>query len=180
MMHLPFGKSSYACPQNTIVGWLRSSTSSATVRDAGELISSGESAGQLESFGKAGEVDIFVSTAGTRNWLSFEGDEHGRESRGARTYVELSWLAEYWLLEGLGEACSRVMQRGLDSCGEISVPILKVAVSLSQWEIAEIATNSAGRCYRQLSEAGEFEGCDEAIVEMVRAASVRHSQRSSD
>lgn len=93
-------------------------------------------------------------------------------------YMELSWLAEYWLLEDLQDACSTVVLLSLDSDREISLPILKIAVSLSQWKIAEIATHFAALSYRHLRESGKFDGTNEAIVEMVRVASVRHSQQS--
>lgn len=110
-------------------------------------------------------------------WNGMASEEKIRQ---LEPYIELSWLAEYWLLEDLYDTCSEVVIYGLESDREISVHILKIAAGLSQWKLAEIATEYAAPSYRQLCESGELEGLDEAIVEMLRAASVRFWQESGN
>ncbi|XP_048131054.1 BTB/POZ domain-containing protein At1g04390 isoform X2 [Rhodamnia argentea] len=91
-------------------------------------------------------------------------------------YVELSWLADFWLLEDIQDACFRIVDNGLSSARQLSVKILQMAANLSQWKLAEAAANHVAPSYRQLHESGEFDELDETLIEMVRAASVRLSQ----
>ncbi|KAF8026049.1 hypothetical protein BT93_F2765 [Corymbia citriodora subsp. variegata] len=91
-------------------------------------------------------------------------------------YVELSWLADFWLLEDIQEACFRIVDNGLCSAMHLSVKILQMAANLSQWKLAEAAANHVAPSYRQLHESGELDELDETLIEMVRAASVRLSQ----
>lgn len=91
-------------------------------------------------------------------------------------YVELSWLADFWLLEDIQEACFRIVDNGLCSARHLSVKILQMAANLSQWKLAEAAANHVAPSYRQLRESDELDELDETLIEMVRAASVRLSQ----
>lgn len=91
-------------------------------------------------------------------------------------YVELSWLADFWLLEYVQEACFRIVDNGLCSTRHLSVRILQMAANLSQWKLAEAAANHVAPSYRQLRQSGELDELDETLIEMVRVASVRLSQ----
>ncbi|XP_062168769.1 BTB/POZ domain-containing protein At1g04390 isoform X3 [Alnus glutinosa] len=91
-------------------------------------------------------------------------------------YVELCWLAEFWLLEDVKEACSHVIGSCLDSARHLSIKIIQIAANFSLWKLAEIAASYMAPSYRQLCDSGELEALDEMLVDMVRAASVRLSQ----
>lgn len=95
-------------------------------------------------------------------------------------YVELCWLAEFWLLEGLQDECSSILRYGLDSSRWLSVKILQIAANFSQWKLAEVAANYVASSYRKLCESGDLEELEEPLVEIVRAASVRLSQEGDE
>ncbi|KAK4796984.1 hypothetical protein SAY86_029310 [Trapa natans] len=95
-------------------------------------------------------------------------------------FIELSWLSEFWFLDELHEECSRTILPCLDSDSKLSVKALQHAADLSQWKIVEAAADRAAGSFRQLNEAGALESLDDALVEMVRAASVRLSQAGSE
>ncbi|KAJ9672915.1 hypothetical protein PVL29_026250 [Vitis rotundifolia] len=94
-------------------------------------------------------------------------------------YLELCWLADYWLLDDIQEHCSRVINYCLDSSGNLSLEVLQIAARLSLWKLAETAVNRLAPSYSRLRLTGEIEKLDKDLADMVRAASVRHSQDST-
>ncbi|XP_062115838.1 BTB/POZ domain-containing protein At1g04390 isoform X2 [Humulus lupulus] len=91
-------------------------------------------------------------------------------------YIELSWLAEFWVLEIAQEACSNVIVSHLDSSRELPIKILQIAASFSLWKLAELAATCVAPFFRQLCDSGELEDLDEVLVNMIRSASVQYSQ----
>lgn len=91
-------------------------------------------------------------------------------------YVELCWLAEFWLLEDLHEQCFRVVVSGLETDRYLSVKLIQLAANFSQWKLAEIAATYMAPLYHQLRSCGDLDQLDESFIEMVRAASVQLSQ----
>ena len=53
-------------------------------------------------------------------------------------------------------------------------------ISLSLWNLAEVAATYMAPVYRQLCDSGELETLDELLADMVRLASVRFSQQGGD
>lgn len=103
--------------------------------------------------------------------------DSGKKLHELATYLELCWLAEFWLLENLYEECSRIVVSCLDSSRYLSIKILRLAASLNQWKMAEVAAEYVAPLYHRLRISGELEALDEELVDMVRAASVRLSQK---
>ena len=91
-------------------------------------------------------------------------------------YVELNWLAEFWILESIQEACWNVIISCLDSAKHLSAKIIKMAYNLSLWKLVDIATNLMASSYRQLRDSGELEEFDDALVHLIYSASIRLSQ----
>lgn len=94
-------------------------------------------------------------------------------------YIELCWLAEFWLIEDLHEECYRVSVSCLDSSRYLSVKIMQSAAIFTQWKLAEVAANYMAPLYHSLRNSGELDVLDDSLVEMVRSASVRLSQEGS-
>ncbi|XP_038686148.1 BTB/POZ domain-containing protein At1g04390 isoform X2 [Tripterygium wilfordii] len=90
-------------------------------------------------------------------------------------YVELYQLAEFWCLDAVHDACFRVIISCLDSDGLLSSKVIQFAFNLSLWKLAEVAAKYMAPLYRQLLNSGDLEDLDDALVEMVRAASVQLS-----
>lgn len=94
-----------------------------------------------------------------------------------QTYIELCWLAEFWLIEDLHEECYRVVISCLDSFGHyLSPKIIQTAANFSQWRLAQVAAEYMAPSYHHLRNSGELDSLDGNLVEMVRTASVRLSQ----
>ncbi|KAH6778683.1 hypothetical protein C2S51_009995 [Perilla frutescens var. frutescens] len=93
-----------------------------------------------------------------------------------QTYIELCWLAEYWIIEDLHEECYAVVISCLDSTRYLSTKIIQTAANFSQWRLAQVAAEYMAPSYHHLRDSGELDALDSNLVEMVRAASVRLSQ----
>lgn len=92
-------------------------------------------------------------------------------------YVELCWLAEYWCLgDDLHEYCTRVVISHLDSAQRLSVKLIQIAASLHQKKLVEVIANYMAPLYNHLCKSGELDEVAYELVDMVRAASVRHFQ----
>lgn len=91
-------------------------------------------------------------------------------------YIELCWLAEFWVLENVQEACSTVIVSCLDSARELSIKVIQIAARFSLWNLAELAATYVAPFYRQLCDSGELEDLDEVLVNMIRSASVQYSR----
>lgn len=122
----------------------------------------------------SGELPLPVSGC---LWDNLDSDEKLHEMA---TYLELCWLAEFWLLEDLQEKCSRIVISCLDSSRYLSIKILRLAASLNQGKLTEVSAEYVAPLYHRLRTSGELEALDEELVDMVRAASVRLSQKDSD
>lgn len=95
-------------------------------------------------------------------------------------YVELCWLAEFWLLEDLHEQCFRVVLSGLETDRYLSVKLIQLAANFAQWKLAETAATYAAPLYHQLRNSGDLDQLEESFTEMVRAASVQLYQEDTD
>ncbi|KAL5543815.1 hypothetical protein UlMin_007599 [Ulmus minor] len=93
-----------------------------------------------------------------------------------KPYIELCWLAEFWMLEDVKDTCLDVIFSHLEPARQLLIKIIQIALDFSQWNLAEVAATHVAPFYCQLRDSGELEDLDEALVDMVRAASVRHSQ----
>ncbi|CAA2997550.1 BTB POZ domain-containing At1g04390 isoform X2 [Olea europaea subsp. europaea] len=109
-------------------------------------------------------------------WDNMDADEKLHE---VQLYIELCWLAEFWLIEDLHEECYRVSVSCLDSSRYLSVKIMQSAAIFTQWKLAEVAANYMAPLYHSLRNSGELDALDDSLVEMVRSASVRLSQEGS-
>lgn len=109
-------------------------------------------------------------------WDNLEAEDKYRE---IHTYIELCWLAEFWLIEDLHEECYEVVVSCLDSSRDLSTKVIQTAANFSQWSLAQIAANYMAPLYHHLRNSGEFDALDNNLIEMVRAASVRLSQEGS-
>ncbi|KAL3627094.1 hypothetical protein CASFOL_028457 [Castilleja foliolosa] len=90
-----------------------------------------------------------------------------------QSYLELCWLAEFWLIEDLHEECYKIVVHCLDSSKYLSTKLIQIAANFSQWELAQVAANYMAPSYHHLRNSGELDALDINLVEMVRAASVR-------
>ncbi|XP_022637100.1 BTB/POZ domain-containing protein At1g04390 isoform X5 [Vigna radiata var. radiata] len=88
-------------------------------------------------------------------------------------YVELYWLAEFWILENIQKACFNVIMSCLDSSWRLSIRIIKMAYNLSLWKLVDIAANLMAPSYRQLRDSGELEEFDDALVDLIYSASIQ-------
>lgn len=93
-----------------------------------------------------------------------------------KPYIELYWLSEFWILEDVQDACSRIIGSCLESTKELSVKVIQMAANFSLWELAKVAADYMAPLYHKLRETGDLEELDEMLVNMVRSASVRLSQ----
>lgn len=91
-------------------------------------------------------------------------------------YMELCWLADIWLLEDIQDACFKVVVSCLNSAQELSFKVLQVAAKFSLWKLADFAAACMAPLYCNLRGTVDLEDLDEFLVDMVRVASVRHSQ----
>lgn len=92
-------------------------------------------------------------------------------------YIELCWLAEFWLLEGLHNQCFEVVVSAMETDVYLSIKIIHLAAQFSQWKLAEVAATYMAPLYNQLRSSGDLDQLDEGFVEMVRAASVQLFQK---
>ncbi|CAL0326427.1 unnamed protein product [Lupinus luteus] len=88
-------------------------------------------------------------------------------------YLELSWLADYWICENMQEACWKVIMFCLDSTKQLSIKIIKMAYNLSLWKLVDIAANLIAPSYSQLRDSGELQEFDDVIVHLIYSASIR-------
>ncbi|XP_062115835.1 BTB/POZ domain-containing protein At1g04390-like [Humulus lupulus] len=91
-------------------------------------------------------------------------------------YIELCWLADFWVLQIVEEACTNVIVSRLNSSRELPIKIIQTAARFSLWKLAELATTCVAPFFRQLCDSGELEDLDEVLVDMIRSASVQYSQ----
>lgn len=105
------------------------------------------------------------------SWDNMDNEEKLNE---LHPYIELCWLSELWLLEDIQDACFKVVVSCLDS--ELSIKVIQITAKFSLWKLAEFAAACMAPLYCTLRDSGDLEELDEFLVDMVRAASVRHSQ----
>ncbi|PIA29720.1 hypothetical protein AQUCO_05800077v1 [Aquilegia coerulea] len=106
-------------------------------------------------------------------WYNMDVDSQLQE---VHPYVELCWLAEFWLLDDLREDTLKVVISCLRSSRNLSLKIIQIAANLSQWEIVEVAANCLAPSFPHLRISGDLEHLNEELVDMVRVAYVRLSQ----
>ncbi|KAK4398716.1 BTB/POZ domain-containing protein [Sesamum angolense] len=109
-------------------------------------------------------------------WDNMDPEEKFRE---IQSYLELCWLAEFWLIEDLHEECYKVVISCLDSSRYLSTKIIQIAANFSLWKLAQVAAEYMAPSYHHLRYSGDLDALDSNLVEMVRAASVRLSQEGS-
>ncbi|KAL1064050.1 hypothetical protein V6Z11_D13G184800 [Gossypium hirsutum] len=54
-----------------------------------------------------------------------------------KPYVEVYWLAEFWILEDVQEACFTTIISCLDSDRQLALEVMKLAAGFSLWKLAE-------------------------------------------
>lgn len=106
-------------------------------------------------------------------WTNMNAEQRLRE---LQSYVELYWLAEFWLLEDIRDPCFRVILSCLAADRQLSVKIIQIAASMSLWKLAEVAADYMAPLYTKLRDSGGLDEMDETLVDLVRSASVRLSQ----
>lgn len=110
-------------------------------------------------------------------WVNMDDEEKLFD---LQPYVELCWLAEFWMLENIQEACWNVIMSCLDSSKQLSVKIIKMAYNLSLWKLVDITANLLAPTYRQLRDSGELEEFDDALVHFISSASVQLNQEGEN
>ncbi|WVZ78943.1 hypothetical protein U9M48_026580 [Paspalum notatum var. saurae] len=106
-------------------------------------------------------------------WRNLSGEE---QLRHLKPYAELSSLAEFWLLDGVKEACLEAVTACLDSAtADAPLELIGFAAARGQWELADAAVRSVAHMYPRLRDSGRL---DEGVLELLRAGYVRHSQSS--
>ena len=95
-------------------------------------------------------------------------------------YVELCWLAEFWILENIQEACWDVIMSCLDSSSQLPIKIIKMAYNHSLWKLVDVAANLMAPSYRQLQNSGELEEFDDALVHLIYSASIQLNQEGKN
>lgn len=93
-----------------------------------------------------------------------------------QAYVELSSLAEFWLLEEVGSESLSIVLSCLEADQRSSTDIIHFASELGQWKIVEVAASSIAHLYPKMRDAGELEKLSEDVVDMLRTQYVRYSQ----
>ncbi|GLT81074.1 hypothetical protein SLA2020_524800 [Shorea laevis] len=106
-------------------------------------------------------------------WDNMSAEERLHE---LQSYVELYWLAEFWILEDICDTCYRVIVSCLAADRQLSVKIIQIAAGLSLWKLAEVAADYMAPLYNRLRDSGILEEMDEVLIDLVRSASVRLSQ----
>ncbi|KAE8733663.1 hypothetical protein F3Y22_tig00001120pilonHSYRG00349 [Hibiscus syriacus] len=93
-----------------------------------------------------------------------------------KPYVELYWLAKFWILEDVQEDCFTTITSCLDSDRHLAVEVMKLAYGFSLWKLAEVAADYMAPLYPKLRDSGVLEQLDDLLIELVRDASVRLTQ----
>ncbi|OVA04620.1 BTB/POZ-like [Macleaya cordata] len=94
-------------------------------------------------------------------------------------YVELCWLAEFWFLEDIREDAFKVVVSCLNSSRHLCMEIIRIAADFSQWEIVDVASNLMAPMYPHMRDSGDLESLNDELVDMVRVAYVRLTQKGS-
>ncbi|KAK8542817.1 hypothetical protein V6N13_136636 [Hibiscus sabdariffa] len=97
-----------------------------------------------------------------------------------KPFVELYWLAEFWILEDVQEDCFTTIISCLDSDRHLAVEVMKLAYGFSLWKLAEVAADYVAPLYPKLRDSGVLEQLDDLLIELVRDASVRLSQEGAN
>ncbi|KAI4333348.1 hypothetical protein L6164_018174 [Bauhinia variegata] len=95
-----------------------------------------------------------------------------------QAYVELCWLAEFWVWENIQEPCWNVIMSCLDSAKHLSVKIIKIAANYSLWKLVDVAANYLAPSYCQLRDSGELEELDDMLVHLIYSASLRLAKKA--
>ncbi|GFQ03220.1 BTB/POZ domain-containing protein at1g04390 [Phtheirospermum japonicum] len=96
-------------------------------------------------------------------WDNLDIEEKFKE---VQSYLELCWLAEFWLIEDLHEECYKIVVSCLDSSKYLSTKLIQIAANFSQWELAQVAANYMAPSYHHLRNSGELDALDSNLVEM--------------
>lgn len=91
-------------------------------------------------------------------------------------YVEIYWLSEFWILEGVQEACWNVIVSCLENTKQLSLKILKMAGDLSLWKLADVAATHLAPSYSQLRDSCELDDLDDSLVDLLCSAFTQLSQ----
>ena len=71
-------------------------------------------------------------------------------------YVKLYWLAEFWIVEDVQEACFRILISCLDSNRQLAAEVIKLAASFSLGKLAEVAANYMAPLYHKLQDSDDL------------------------
>ncbi|KAL5977313.1 hypothetical protein ACLOJK_021659 [Asimina triloba] len=91
------------------------------------------------------------------------------------TYIQLSSLSEFWLLEDVREESINVVTSCLRSKHQLPLKIIQFAANLTQQEIVEAAVSCLAPIYPRMRDSGELEVLDEALCDLVRASGLVES-----
>eukprot|EP01018_Ginkgo_biloba_P030199 Gb_04418 [translate_table: standard] len=93
-----------------------------------------------------------------------------------QAYIELSWLAQRWLLEDVQDICLHAVREQLKLNLHLCPKIIQNAADCAQWAIVEEATQCMAPAYSWMRDKGELQELDDELVDIVRIAHVRLSQ----
>ncbi|XP_028554848.1 BTB/POZ domain-containing protein At1g04390 isoform X2 [Dendrobium catenatum] len=108
------------------------------------------------------------------NWSNMTTNQQLHE---LQSYVELSWLAEFWLLEEVREEALNVVLSCLELNQKLSMEIINFALELHQWRIVEAAAKNIAPLYPKMRDSGDLENFSEEAVDLLRSEYVRRSQK---
>ncbi|XP_020587247.1 BTB/POZ domain-containing protein At1g04390 isoform X2 [Phalaenopsis equestris] len=108
------------------------------------------------------------------NWNNMATSQQFHE---LQVYVELSSLAEFWLLKEVEEESLNVVLLCLEQNQKLSMEIMDFALKLHQWRIVKAAASNIAHLYPKMRDLGDLENLSEEAVDLLRSEYVRHSQK---
>uniref|UniRef100_A0A1D1XNL2 BTB/POZ domain-containing protein At1g04390 n=1 Tax=Anthurium amnicola TaxID=1678845 RepID=A0A1D1XNL2_9ARAE len=93
-------------------------------------------------------------------------------------YVELSWLAEFWCLDDVHKESLEVLGSCFRTNQNFPLKIVESALGLSQWEIVKAAAGRLAPQYPRMRDAGDLEGINEEVVQVLQSEYAHYSQES--
>ncbi|KAK9138896.1 hypothetical protein Sjap_009490 [Stephania japonica] len=106
-------------------------------------------------------------------WDNMDAD---RQLQELHPFIELCWLAEFWLLEHIREEALAVVMSRLNSSKQLYLKVIAISADLNQLEIVEAAANYLAPLFPHLRDSGDLEALNENLVDIVRVAYVSLSQ----
>ncbi|MQL93406.1 hypothetical protein Taro_026057 [Colocasia esculenta] len=108
-------------------------------------------------------------------WNNMDSEQQFKE---LMVYVELSWLAEFWCLDDVHQESLEVITSCFSTNQKFPLKIIESALDLGQQKIVESAVGNLAPRYPRMRDAGDYEGINEEVVEMLQSAYVHYFQES--